>query len=396
MTKTIYVLIHAELFSQTAYWERMTLEAIYRRAAYRRLQVYLIRRDQLSKLPRSAGPVLIVVSVLPWLMETLAMLQEKKIPCIVVGDNLEFPYDGVSVVRLDQSAMAERAVHYCYAANRRRIAFLAHNQRSLTDRGKVQMLKRTCSQLGIPFGDEDIFLFKGDILECIDRFVQQCDPYDAVICANDVSGLQLLHSPALLARKRIPEDLYVISYGNTLLSRISNPTLTTISLDYSQIGAIAVDNAIYLRKNPEISCQHTTLRGKITLGASTNYENPEEVSSIVSPKVEVVPGIPSAYDYASFYADNTVRHILHIEGLLKDLDKTALYIVLMLLRGYRKSELLEALYISESTYKYRLRKICTTAGVKNKNELLELLQGWIDPVQLDAHLEKLSMTSDEE
>ena len=267
--------------------------------------------------------------------------------------------------------------------------------RSMNDKGKVEGLKRVCRSLGMPFDDNDIFLFNGDVMECEDRFVERCDEYDAVICANDVSGLQLLRSPKLLARKRIPEDLYVISYGNTLLSRLCQPSLTTISLDYRQVGSIAVDNALYLRKNPDISCQHTTVRSKITLGASTNYEEVSLRGADMTPRFEVDTSVPSADDYIAFYKDATASRVLLVEGLLNELDKLSLYILLMLLRGYHKSRLMDALYISESTYKYRLRKICAAAGVKTRGELMELVGEWIDPAKLDEHLASLSMVNED-
>ena len=90
------------------------------------------------------------------------------------------------------------------------------------------------------------------------------------------------------------------------------------------------------------------------------------------------------------------KDVLGVEALLNSLDKTGLYILLTLLKGYRKTQILDSLYIAESTYKYRLNKIYAMAGVKRKEELLARLQKWINPDSLDDFLAHQSMMHEED
>lgn len=388
MTKSIYVI--GEPLHEKTYWYTMMMDAINRRAAYRRQQVISITSEELDKIPPACAPVIVVGATRPWQDRLVNHLLSRNLRCVLLSTHFQSVGENVSVITLNQGNMSEYAVHYFRETNRRRIAYVAHNPRSINDSAKFQAMTQTCRRYGMQFDENDIFPFDGDLEKCVQSFVDRCEPYDAVLCSSDVSGVMLVKNPQLMQKKRIPEDLYVISYGNTLLSKLVSPSLSSITLDYYQAGTIAVDNVIYLRKNPGISSQYTVLKARLVLGASTNFE------SIDTFPLPPISPLTAGIDYPGFYHDPVAKDVLGVEALLNSLDKTGLYILLTLLKGYRKAQILDSLYIAESTYKYRLNKIYAMAGVKRKEELLARLQKWIDPDSLDDFLARQSMMHEED
>ena len=126
------------------------------------------------------------------------------------------------------------------------------------------------------------------------------------------------------------------------------------------------------------------------LGASTNHES---ISTFPLPPIS---SLAASIDFPGFYHDPIAKEVFGVEALLASLDKTGLYILLTMLKGCKTAEILDALYISESTYKYRLGKIHALAGTKKKEELITRLQRWIDPDCLDDYLAHLSMMHEED
>ena len=49
---------------------------------------------------------------------------------------------------------------------------------------------------------------------------------------------------------RIPEDYYIISFGDSLIGQVCKVPLTTVSLDYEQLGIQSVLLYLFLYKNP--------------------------------------------------------------------------------------------------------------------------------------------------
>lgn len=387
MIKSLYYL--TEPLHDNTYWCQLMVDAIMRRAAYRRMQLNKLSADSLDRVPPSCSPVIVIGATESWQEQVAERILESNLRGVMLSTHAQGISEHISVITLNQSSMAEYAVHYFYQTKHRRIAYLGCNFRSVNDHAKLEALRATCARYGMEFGESDVFPFDGDIEKCVGSFIARCEPYDAVLCANDVSGVLLMKNQELMRRKRIPEDMYVISYGNTLLSKLIQPTLTSITLDYEQVGTSAVDTAIYLRKNPAISAQCTIVKAQMVLGASTHFER---VDSLPLP-LRRAGALP---DYPGFYRDPLTKEILGVEEMLNHLDKTGLYLVLALLRGYKKAQILDRLYIADSTYKYRLHKICQQAGVKSKEELLTLLRRWVDPERLDDYLSRLSMITGDE
>ncbi len=76
-------------------------------------------------------------------------------------------------------------------------------------------------------------------LEALNRFLDQCHPVTAIVCANDPTAMYAYD--ALKARGlRIPEDVSVVGFDNVVGSANTDPPLTTLNISKHQLGEAAV------------------------------------------------------------------------------------------------------------------------------------------------------------
>lgn len=89
------------------------------------------------------------------------------------------------------------------------------------------------------------FLPEGNILECqfqmesgflqAQELLQRAPDLDTVICATDtiaVGALQYIKSVG----KKVPDDIQIAGIGDSTLSRVTDPALTTVHLHFEEAG----------------------------------------------------------------------------------------------------------------------------------------------------------------
>ena len=70
-------------------------------------------------------------------------------------------------------------------------------------------------------------------------------PFDAVFAASDLIDIVAMHD-LKEAGLRVPEDVAVVGFDGTPMSRFSNPPLTTVVQDTSRAGELLVDTLLHL------------------------------------------------------------------------------------------------------------------------------------------------------
>lgn len=97
------------------------------------------------------------------------------------------------------------------------------------------------SDTDIYFGDYGFDSGKKNMEEIIQSGV--C--YDGIVSASDETALGVM-SACSEAGIKIPEELSVIGYDNSLTARMSTPALTTVSQPFHEMGSEAIDMLIQL------------------------------------------------------------------------------------------------------------------------------------------------------
>ena len=134
------------------------------------------------------------------------------------------------------------AVSYLTRLGHRRIAFLSDNKSAGVDARRFRGYVRALEDNGIGYGDGASFELKsgkGEIEESMDSFADRAREFTAVICCSDVYASMLI-SACEKKGVRVPEDLSVIGFDDTLPSLLCRPAITTVHQDIVAKGDLAI------------------------------------------------------------------------------------------------------------------------------------------------------------
>lgn len=91
-------------------------------------------------------------------------------------------------------------------------------------------------------------------------------PFDAIFAASDLIAIGAMHA-LKEAGLRVPEDVAVVGFDGTPMSRFSNPPLTTVVQDTSKAGELLVDTLLQLVRDQP--AQSVTLQPSLQVRASS-------------------------------------------------------------------------------------------------------------------------------
>ena len=199
---------------------------------------------------------------------------------------------------------------------------------------------------------------------CYARFAENCRSYDAVICANDVVALALI---CHLREEgvRVPEDLFVVSFGSTVLASMANPTITSVAVDHEELGRQAILAYAYLYKNPGNITLTAKVDATLHIRASTAHMENHGKDIFAA----FLPQTPNV----NFYDDPITERVFEAETLLLGCDELDFGILEGILKGETYPHIAERLFTSENVISYRIKRMCKTTGCTKKAELIALL-----------------------
>jgi LacI family transcriptional regulator len=199
------------------------------------------RHEELSAvdgLARRHADGLIICSLRPD-PALVRALETAHAPVCVIG---RLP-DGARVdnVRVDSELGVEIGVAQFVAMKRERIGFVNGTLHTVPATARLEGFKRALRSHGLPFADSLVthaeFSLEGGYVGASTLLVRHRD-LNAMFCANDVmaiGALRCLRERGL----RVPEDLAVIGMDDIAQGQVCTPTLTSVSLQAEERGALA-------------------------------------------------------------------------------------------------------------------------------------------------------------
>ena len=180
-------------------------------------------------------PVIVTNSSLKNLTSAVQQLRQAGIPVILSGvDGAHFGSDICSVASDSALAMTQM-VRYLLSYDRKRIALAGFWSSSRNDMAFLDAAVAAADRFGYPISPQSIFLWENQLDESLNAFFQKYEDYNAVICPNDTIAICLTR--ACRERDiRIPETLFVTGASNMRISQKFEPSITTISMDFREIG----------------------------------------------------------------------------------------------------------------------------------------------------------------
>lgn len=221
-------------FSSDAEQERRHLEKMYEQCV-----------DAVIILGGSMDGIVIdekAISIMNYIAET--------VPVVVMGRSQGIPcYE----VRIDEAGAMEMAMEYLIGLGHRDIAFLGGLENIYSSLEKRLAYQRVLRKYGLEFREE--WMRCGDYnfedgLRLMKKVLEGERP-TAVICINDIFAagvMQAIYEAGL----RVPEDISVIGFDNTYISRIMSPPASSVSCDYRELAQKLVGTAIDAAEGREV------------------------------------------------------------------------------------------------------------------------------------------------
>ena len=181
----------------------------------------------------------------------ISYMHEKEIPFVVIGKASAYVNDTIYVDN-DNLVAGQEAANYLISLGHKRIAFICDNISQIFAYERHAGFRLSMMQNGLDVPDD--YLLYGismplDDSSSIARLLKSDHRPTALIIVDDtvaLATLQLCHEMGL----KLPEDLSIITFNNSIMVKLSNPPLTTIDVNSRQLGVEAASQLINLIEHP--------------------------------------------------------------------------------------------------------------------------------------------------
>lgn len=177
------------------------------------------------------------------------------IPFVVVGTPLERANE-MTAVDNDNQLMGSEAAAYLASLGHQNLAFVTN-----TDSGEVFHER----YLGFQLKVQSLGL-NGRLVKDSDKI--EVDNTSALVVLDDILAIKVIQS---LAEQdiRVPEDMSVISFNNSVFASLIHPYLTTFDINVAQLGYRSVQKLLHILSHPNDFKEKVTVPFELKVREST-------------------------------------------------------------------------------------------------------------------------------
>jgi LacI family transcriptional regulator len=202
--------------------------------------------------------------------DELRLLSERKVKFVVV-DPLHELDAGIPVVSSANASGANQATHHLLRLGHRRIGVITGSPDGVASQRRLQGYYAALAGAGfVP--DPDLVVatdFRGsEGLPAADRLLALDEPPTAIFAFNDelaVAAGQAARSRGM----RLPEDLSIVGFDDTVEAHSAFPALTTVRQPLAEMGRMAVSLLMRLLHEEVLETLHVELAVKLVVREST-------------------------------------------------------------------------------------------------------------------------------
>lgn len=165
----------------------------------------------------------------------------RQVPTVVVDRELSgIQADTLLVDNFDGGYQATR---HLIELGHRRIGCIAGPSVTTPSAERVTGYRRALSEAGLPY--EETLVVRGDFqfaggYEGAQALLSLPEPPTAIFACNDLMAVGAIAAAAALGR-RVPDDLSVVGFDDTILASYITPALTTVAQPIADIGRLATE-----------------------------------------------------------------------------------------------------------------------------------------------------------
>lgn len=201
----------------------------------------------------------------------VAYLIESKTPFVVIGNPLA-EANKITHVDNDNVYAAKDATNYLLNLGHEKVGFIGEGQEFEVGEARQNGYVQAMQERDKPILEGYIqnFAVEAELgKQAIDRLLALPEPPTALVVTGDVHALIVLS--ALSARNiKVPEDISMISFNNSVITQMSNPPLTSVDTQIFQLGYEAANCLIGLVQNPDMFTKRVIIPTVILEGKSTS------------------------------------------------------------------------------------------------------------------------------
>lgn len=202
--------------------------------------------------------------------DELRLLTERGVKFVVV-DPLHDLDEGIPVVSSANASGANQATQHLLRLGHRRIGVITGPPDGVASQRRLQGYYAALAGAGY-MPDPNLVVatdFRGsEGLEAADRLLSLADPPTAIFAFNDalaVAASQVARSRGL----RLPADLSVVGFDDTIEAETAYPALTTVRQPLAEMGRMAVSLLMRLLNEEMLESLHVELAAKLVVREST-------------------------------------------------------------------------------------------------------------------------------
>lgn len=194
-----------------------------------------------------------------------AYLKNQEIPFVTVGSTND---ESVIQVDNDHRSACRELTQVLLWKKLTRIAVVGGNMKYIVNQNRLAGYRDACDEQGVPIDESLIFLDLEDdraIEEVTGKLIQR--KAECIICMDDFICTNVL---SLLAREqiRVPEDVKVASFYNSILLGSSQSAITSLQFDAAEMGKVSFNTLLALIDKRE-TAQRTLLGYEVIVREST-------------------------------------------------------------------------------------------------------------------------------
>lgn len=342
-------------------WCHNSIKSLLDEAKKRRISIKEIHNNKYPKADKNSI-VFILGGTTNWVENSIQKAIENNYYPITMANRMLVPNgDNFSSVSLDIPMATKIGIDYLYSLGKNKIALYGVNDNSTSDPIRESVFVKITGM------KTDVYRFKNSYENMFNSLKKNISKYDAILCCNDFASFSLLYNLKKIGIK-VPQDIYIVGMGLANMTKISHPSITTLSDDFQHFGNVAMNIVKNLKTNNYISSMDIRLPAKLIIRESTDNkpfkQNKKKRNTIKETN-------------NPFFEDKTVSNILKLEILLENCDDIDYKIISFIMNNDTYSYIAEKCYVAETTIKYRIKKMKNICGVKSRSELSRFLRDYL-------------------
>lgn len=215
-----------------------------------------------------ATGLIIVISMLS--EDDQRRIVEQQLPVVLV-DPLSAPSSGIPSIGVTNWSGARDAVQHLLGLGHTRIAMVAGRSHSLAGAARLHGYRAALEEAGIAYDPALVRSTDFDYDEALAaaRQLLRADrPPTAVFAASDAQALGVLEG-ARQAGVRVPDDLAVMSFDDTLVAAMASPPLSAVRQPFEHLGREATRVLLQTAEGRPAASPRMELATSLVLRAST-------------------------------------------------------------------------------------------------------------------------------